>query len=569
MKVKVIARNEAAHTRESNRDTLKRFKNPDPKLHQLEKAREVRIFASFHLGGPLSHQPQVNFSCTSCLTYSRLALAWAWIMYSWVPLAIPSSAIPFPCTPAATTLTTPVPHQAKRAVNAVKMDRMFAAPFLHALDGHLDGITAGSSSPVDPAVYVSGAADGEIRFWHVPSKRCIWAAAGHNGAVQGVAIVGSGDRAVTVGDDGRIALWRAATDEAVRAVAGTDRADMELGEAGPASVSGAAIASDGRGVLGGSSFGHASGAAGGTAPLEPIATWSTGAPIGAVAACRGHADVAHQWVTGCRADVALWDAERSEAVREWSWGSASIRAVSWNPAETNMVVATDAERRVHFLDIRSPAPLRKLALSMSCNDVDWNPRVPSHFALASEDHNAYTFDMRALQRAVTVHKGHTNAVMSVAFSPTGRELATGSYDRTVRLWSARAGSSRDVYFAKRMQRVWTVSWSADAQYIMTGSDDTNVRVWKANASAALHKMLPREQARMEYLDALKARYAHLPEVKRISKDIHVPAAIAKAGKRVRDERNKENRKIEAENRHSRIKRRPEAERVRAVEGAEE
>ena len=31
-------------------------------------------------------------------------------------------------------------------------------------------------------------------------------------------------------------------------------------------------------------------------------------------------------------------------------------------------------------------------------------------------------------------KGHTNDVATVAFSPNGKQLATGSFDRTVRLW---------------------------------------------------------------------------------------------------------------------------------------
>lgn len=42
--------------------------------------------------------------------------------------------------------------------------------------------------------------------------------------------------------------------------------------------------------------------------------------------------------------------------------------------------------------------------------------------------------------------------MDVEFSPTGEELVTGSYDRTVRIWRRDQGQSRDIYHTKRMQR---------------------------------------------------------------------------------------------------------------------
>ena len=87
-----------------------------------------------------------------------------------------------------------------------------------------------------------------------------------------------------------------------------------------------------------------------------------------------------------------------------------------------------------------------------------------------------------MKRALQVLKGHVAAVMSIEFSPTGEELVTGSYDRSVRLWERQKGHSRDIYHTKRMQRVFSVAWSPDNNYVLSGSDDGNVRLWRARAS---------------------------------------------------------------------------------------
>jgi WD repeat and SOF domain-containing protein 1 len=168
---------------------------------------------------------------------------------------------------------------------------------------------------------------------------------------------------------------------------------------------------------------------------------------------------------------------------------------------------------------------------MNCNAAVWNPREPLNFAVACEDHNAYTFDMRKLDKALVIHADHVGAVMDVAFSPTGRELVTGSYDRTVRIFAATGGRSRDVYHTKRMQRVFSVAWSADAKYVLSGSDDTNLRIWKANAAERLGVLSAPERARKDYNDALKKRFQHLPDVKRILRQRHVPLPVRKGTQR--------------------------------------
>ena len=68
-----------------------------------------------------------------------------------------------------------------------------------------------------------------------------------------------------------------------------------------------------------------------------------------------------------------------------------------------------------------------------------------------------------------------------------------------------------------MQRVSTVRFTSDANFVISGSDDTNIRIWKAQASKALGSQSGRKQRSDQTADAIKKRFAHMPEVKRITK----------------------------------------------------
>jgi WD40 repeat protein len=45
------------------------------------------------------------------------------------------------------------------------------------------------------------------------------------------------------------------------------------------------------------------------------------------------------------------------------------------------------------------------------------------------------WDAASGQETLTL-KGHTDSVMSVAFSPDGKKIVSGSYDKTLKVWDA-------------------------------------------------------------------------------------------------------------------------------------
>eukprot|EP01130_Rhizamoeba_saxonica_P013170 TRINITY_DN558_c0_g1_i2.p2 TRINITY_DN558_c0_g1~~TRINITY_DN558_c0_g1_i2.p2 ORF type:complete len:208 (+),score=42.54 TRINITY_DN558_c0_g1_i2:807-1430(+) len=193
---------------------------------------------------------------------------------------------------------------------------------------------------------------------------------------------------------------------------------------------------------------------------------------------------------------------------------------------------------------------------MRTNEISWNPMEAMNFTIANEDHNCYTFDMRNFDAARSVHMDHVSAVLSIDYSPTGKQFVTGSYDRSVRIFDESKGRSKEIYHTKRMQKVFSVLYSLDSKYVFSGSDDSNVRIWKSNASEDLGIQSPRQKEQQEYQDKLIERYSDLPEIRRIYKKRHVPKAIKNTQYTKSIIRQSQKRKEENRRKHSKPGSRP-------------
>lgn len=259
----------------------------------------------------------------------------------------------------------------------------------------------------------------------------------------------------------------------------------------------------------------------------------------------------HQNVfASCGEDLSLWNHSRSSPVQTFKWGHDTLNHIKFNITETSILAACGVDRSIALFDLRMGEPLTKIFLQMRSNALCWNPMEAFNFTVANEDHNCYTFDMRKMDRASNILKDHVSAVLDLDYSPTGEEIVTGAYDRSIRIYSSRSGHSRDIYHTKRMQKVFCVKVSMDSKYVLSGSDDGDIRIWRAEASSRSGYKTSREVESLRYSQALKAKYANIPEIKRISRHRHIPKPILSSQREKRIMLESRKRKEENRRKHS-------------------
>ncbi|CAF1123687.1 unnamed protein product [Adineta ricciae] len=359
-----------------------------------------------------------------------------------------------------------VAREYTRAMNAVKMERIFARPFICGLDGHRDSVQCITKHSTQLSLLLSGSCDGEIKIWNVAQRVCQGTIPAHNGFVRGICVMPDGEAFYSVGNDKLIKRWTMNNYET---------------------------------------------------PAMTIVGKHVFTSI-------DHHYKNPQYATSGET-VSLWDEQRAQPLQTFKWGADSHARVKFNPIETTVLASCAADRSIILYDTRQSVPLRKITLRMNSSTLAWNPLEAFVFTTANEDYNLYSFDIRYLQRPFNIHKDHVAAVTDVDYSPTGKEFVSGSYDKTIRIFPSDKGHSRDIYHTKRMQHITCVQWTADNKYVISGSDEMCLRLWKAKASEKLGVTRNREAETLEYNDALKEKFSHFPKIKRIARQRHVPKHV--------------------------------------------
>ncbi|VTR95617.1 wd40 repeat-containing protein : G-protein beta WD-40 repeats containing protein, putative OS=Talaromyces stipitatus (strain ATCC 10500 / CBS 375.48 / QM 6759 / NRRL 1006) GN=TSTA_062310 PE=4 SV=1: WD40: WD40: WD40 [Gemmata massiliana] len=167
----------------------------------------------------------------------------------------------------------------------------------------------------------------------------------------------------------------------------------------------------------------------------------------------------------------LWDTVSDRKIPRPFPEPNGVRAVAASP-KNKLVAWATGHRKVRVWDITTPNPTDfpqerdcpALALStdgsMLATAGDWNAKI---------------YDLKTKRERVVL-KGHKGQVLSVAFSPDGSTVATGSFDSTVRLWDTATGKERANY-QWDIGVVHCVTYAPDGFRLAAGGDSGRVVVW--------------------------------------------------------------------------------------------
>ncbi|SBS80216.1 protein SOF1, putative [Plasmodium ovale] len=379
----------------------------------------------------------------------------------------------------------------KRALNATKIDKIFAKPLVKCLDGHDDSVRCICVSTTDLTDLYSGSCNGFINIWNILDKKLMKKIKAHDGFVRSLCTSHDNKYLFSCGDDKYIKQWIIEKNKDIKDLNEEDNIQQNINN------------------------------------LDYLQKEIIPKKIYSCASVPNSIDnhFTEPLIISGSQTLDLWDYYRNNSIATFDYNNEYIYYVKFNYSQRNLVGLTLSDNSIGLVDIRNKTPIKKIWLKYRCNSLSWNNMNPKQFIVANEDSNLYSFDIRFLKSACMVYKGFVNAVLDVDYSPIGNKIVACSYDKTIRLFNCDTQYSYDVYHTKRMQHVLCCKFSLDGKYILSGSSDMCIRIWKSCSHEPTGVLSQKEKLAINYRNKLKEKYASLKEIKRIREHHHVPSLI--------------------------------------------
>ena len=331
--------------------------------------------------------------------------------------------------------------------------------------GHTKQVISVAFSP-DGTKLASGSVDTTIKLWEISAGKNAALLTGHTDDVVSLVFSPDGTKLASGSRDNTIKLWEVATGKNI-----ATRAD-HVGW-----VSSVAFSPDGKKL--------ASGALNGTVrlwkadTLHPITMIQVprGGHSKAVAFSPDGALLAH--TRGDLGEVALWNISAGKVVGTITGHHTGVFSLAFSPDGTTLAT------KVSYGEVKLWDVATGRYLGTPKRNAGWThsyaySEVNSILAMIGTT-EVYLRDISTGQHIGALVGRHTEQITSVAFSPDGTRLASGSGDNSVKLWDV--STETCIATLEHLGTVYFVAFSPDGLTLASASEDKTVKLWDVSTES--------------------------------------------------------------------------------------
>ena len=194
----------------------------------------------------------------------------------------------------------------------------------------------------------------------------------------------------------------------------------------------------------------------------------------------------------------IWDIRECVIRHRFGGHEQDIYSLDYS-SDGRYIASGSGDRTVRLWDIHNNQCVLSLVIEDGVTTVAISPDN-RFLAAGSLDKSVRVWDLQTgdlLERLEegNGNNGHLDSVYSVAFSPSSKELVSGSLDKTIRMWElqphyggVRQGQPKGGkcirVFEGHRDFVLSVALSPDGAWVMSGSKDRGVQFWDPNTGEA-------------------------------------------------------------------------------------
>ncbi len=197
--------------------------------------------------------------------------------------------------------------------------------------------------------------------------------------------------------------------------------------------------------------------------------------------------------------VKLWDLHTTKCAKSYSYHTDKVCSLAWHAVESTVLLSGSYDRTVVAADMRAPtAKPTRVGVESDVENVRWDPHDPNYFFVSTENGLIHYFDIRAAgpdpsaSKSVWKLQAHDESVSSFDINTViPGFMATGSTDKTVKLWSiGPEGPSMVISRNFDVGNVFATTFGPDSEVAfrlaVAGSKGT-VSVWDTSTNPAVRK----------------------------------------------------------------------------------